>query len=409
MLAGFSVSNVGHCHPAVVSAIAEQSQQLIHYFDLPNEPRERLADAAGGARPRRRPRSGWCSASPAPMRSTWGSGSPAGTPGRRSMLSAYGGYHGTTCGTMATTAKGGMWAYFYPVRPARHRPRQDPVLLSLPLPGRGRAGALRRGMPGVHPPDAAGKETPFGEHAGVYNVAAVLVEPMQASAGYIIPGDGYLRGIRELCDELGFLLIDDEIQAGMGRTGRMWACEHEDVVPDMIVVSKGMASGLPISAVVARRRDRCAWGPGAHVGTFAATRWPLPRPTPRWTSTSPSSWRRRGRPRRVLPRRSSRACSSGTRSWAGSTPAGCSSAWSSCSDRATKEPADEESAWMLDYCVREGLLFEKRRLLLQPVPADPVAGDLEDEIDRALAILDRAMTMAEQRSGIAPARTAAVS
>src|SRR5438128_1943805 len=114
-----------------------------------------------------------------------------------------------------------------------------------------------------------GKETPFGDARAVSNVAAVLVEPMQASAGYVIPGEGYLRGLRELCNEFGFLLIDDEIQAGMGRTGRLWACEWDGVAPDLMAVSKGLASGLPISAVVGSDEVLSSLGPGSHVATFA--------------------------------------------------------------------------------------------------------------------------------------------
>jgi 4-aminobutyrate aminotransferase-like enzyme len=165
-----------------------------------------------------------------------------------------------------------MWAYHYPVLPADSGHAKIPYSYPYRCPV------------GAPPADCAqacvdftrrmllGKESPFTEHrAEISNVAAVLLEPMQASAGYIIPGEGYLSGIRELCDEFGFLLIDDEIQAGMGRTGRFWACEHEQVVPDMILVSKGLASGLPVSAVIADDQVAASWGPGAHVGTFTAT------------------------------------------------------------------------------------------------------------------------------------------
>ena len=130
--------------------------------------------------------------------------------GAPTILSAYGGYHGTTGGTMATTAKGGMWGFFYPVGP--HEAGHAKIPYSYPY----------RCPVGADPEHCAeacvdfvrrmlrGKETPFGDARAVSNVAAVLVEPMQASAGYIIPGEGYLRGLRELCNELGFLLIDNE-------------------------------------------------------------------------------------------------------------------------------------------------------------------------------------------------------
>src|SRR5699024_6345009 len=116
-----------------------------------------------------------------------------------------------------------------------------------------------------------GKESPYGDGRGISNVAAILMEPMQGSAGYIIPGDGYLQGLREICDEFGILLILDEIQAGMGRTGKLWASEHYGVVPDLMVTSKGLASGMPLSAVVGDSQILESWGPGAHVSTFAGS------------------------------------------------------------------------------------------------------------------------------------------
>ena len=137
MLAGFSVSNTGHCHPAVTAAVAEQAGQLMHYFDLPGDQRERLAARLAALAPGVRPRrvvfgtTGADAAELAIRLARWYTGAPI-------ILSAYGGYHGTTGATMATTAKGGMWALLLPGAARRHRPRQDPVLLPVPLPGRRR-------------------------------------------------------------------------------------------------------------------------------------------------------------------------------------------------------------------------------------------------------------------------------
>ena len=99
-------------------------------------------------------------------------------------------------------------------------------------------------------------------------VAAILVEPIQGEGGYIVPPPGFLAGLRALCDEHGILLIFDEVQAGIGRTGRMFACEHEDVAPDIITLAKGLGSGLPIGAVLARRRVMEQWTRGAHGNTY---------------------------------------------------------------------------------------------------------------------------------------------
>jgi 4-aminobutyrate aminotransferase len=232
-------------------------------------------------------------------------------------------------------------------------------------------------------------------------VAAVLLEPYQASAGYIIPGDGYLRGIRDLCDEFGFLLIDDEIQAGMGRTGTMWACDHEGVVPDMITVSKGLASGLPISALVASDEIAASWGPGAHVATFAATALASAAANATLDLYESEQLVRRaadigGYFRQRLEELKERHPILG---WIDAR--GLFIGLEFVRDRDTREPAADEAAWMLDFCVREGLLFEKGGYYYNRFQLIPSFVIEKDAVDRAVDILDRAMTMAEQRSGIA--------
>ncbi len=400
MLAGFSVSNTGHCHPAVTAAVTEQAGQLMHYFDLPGDQRERLAARLAALAPGVRPRrvvfgtTGADAAELAIRLARWYTGAPL-------ILSAYGGYHGTTGATMAATAKGGMWAFYYPVLPADSGHAKIPFSYPYRCP----VGA---------PPDQCaeacldftrrmllGKESPFTEHrGGVSNVAAILLEPMQASAGYIIPGDGFLAGIRELCDEFGFLLIDDEIQAGMGRSGRMWACEHESVVPDMILTSKGLASGLPISAVIADDEIAASWGPGAHVGTFTASA--LASAAANATLDVYESEHLVDRAFEVGSYFADQLRGLQERhpilGWIDAR--GLFVGLEFVRDRATKEPAAEEAAWMLDFCVREGLLFEKGGYYYNRFQLIPSLIIEKDLVDRAVDILDRAMTMAEQRSGI---------
>jgi 4-aminobutyrate aminotransferase len=98
-------------------------------------------------------------------------------------------------------------------------------------------------------------------------VAAIVVEPIQGEGGYVVPPRGFLARLRQLADKYGMLLVFDEVQCGMGRTGKMWACEHEGVVPDVLVTAKGIASGIPLGVTVARA-DLMDWGPGAHASTF---------------------------------------------------------------------------------------------------------------------------------------------
>jgi 4-aminobutyrate aminotransferase len=99
-------------------------------------------------------------------------------------------------------------------------------------------------------------------------VAAILVEPIQGEGGYLVPPDGFLAGLRDLCDRHGILLIFDEVQAGIGRTGRMFASQHWGVRPDIMTLAKGLGSGLPIGAVVAKKRIMEKWTRGAHGNTF---------------------------------------------------------------------------------------------------------------------------------------------
>jgi 4-aminobutyrate aminotransferase len=99
-------------------------------------------------------------------------------------------------------------------------------------------------------------------------VAAILIEPIQGEGGYIVPPPKFLAGLRALCDRHGILLIFDEVQSGIGRTGRMFACEHWDVVPDIMTLAKGLGSGLPIGLVVAKRSIMQRWPRGAHGNTY---------------------------------------------------------------------------------------------------------------------------------------------
>ena len=99
-------------------------------------------------------------------------------------------------------------------------------------------------------------------------VAAILVEPIQGEGGYVVPPDGFLAGLRALCDEHGILLIFDEVQSGIGRTGRMFASQHWGVAPDIMTLAKGLGSGLPIGAMVAKKRLMSQWKRGAHGNTY---------------------------------------------------------------------------------------------------------------------------------------------
>jgi 4-aminobutyrate aminotransferase len=107
----------------------------------------------------------------------------------------------------------------------------------------------------------------FAKRLDPKSVAAVFVEPIQGEGGYVVPPPGYLQALRELCDRHGILLVCDEVQCGVGRTGTMWACEHEGIEPDVLLAAKGLGSGMPIGAIIARE-SIMKWQPGAHGSTF---------------------------------------------------------------------------------------------------------------------------------------------
>ena len=111
-------------------------------------------------------------------------------------------------------------------------------------------------------------EVLFAKIIPAVEIAAIIVEPVQGEGGYLVPEDGFLQGLRELCDRHGILLIADEIQSGAGRTGKTWAIEHWGVEPDILLSAKGLASGMPLSAVVARSPIMEAWDAGAHGSTY---------------------------------------------------------------------------------------------------------------------------------------------
>ncbi len=111
-------------------------------------------------------------------------------------------------------------------------------------------------------------EVLFDKLVSPEEVAAIILEPIQGEGGYVVPEDGFLAGVRAICDKHGILLIADEVQCGAGRTGKMWAIQNWDVEPDIVATAKGIASGMPLGAFIARESLMTKWGPGAHGTTY---------------------------------------------------------------------------------------------------------------------------------------------
>jgi 4-aminobutyrate aminotransferase len=245
--AGIAVNSTGHSHPQVVAAIREQAAELIHFsgsdFYLPIYPElcERLAGLASIDGPVRvyLGNSGTEVVEAAIKLARYAT--------RRPYVVAFlGAFHGRTYGSISLTAsKAKYHAGFGPLLPGVfHAPY-------------GRVEDLRWF-----------DEILFEKLAPANEVAAIIVEPIQGEGGYIVPEDGFLQGLRDICDRHGIVLIADEIQSGAGRTGRMWAVDHWGVKPDIILTAKGIASGMPLGGMIAKAALLEAWGPGAHGSTY---------------------------------------------------------------------------------------------------------------------------------------------
>jgi 4-aminobutyrate aminotransferase len=246
--AGIAVTSTGHSHPAVVDAIRQQAGDLIHFsasdFYLPiyAETCQRIAEITPIAGGRARAYLGNSGAEVVEA-----SIKLARHATKRPYVVAFlGAFHGRTYGAVSLTAsKAKYHAGFGPL-----------------LPGVFHA-------PYGHVEDLRWfDEVLFDKLAPANEVAAIIVEPIQGAGGYIVPEDGFLQGLRTICDKHGILLIADEIQSGAGRTGAMWAVDEWGVKPDILLTAKGIASGMPLGAMVARADLLEAWGAGAHGSTY---------------------------------------------------------------------------------------------------------------------------------------------
>jgi 4-aminobutyrate aminotransferase len=257
---GIGVTNTGHAHPRVAAAIAAQASKLIHGQQniVYHEPGLRLYDRLrtvlpGGPWQAFLSNSGAEAVEASVKLARVASGRPA-------ILAFRHGYHGRTAQTMAlTTAKDVYRAAFEPL-PGSVYHTAYPYCYRAPG--------------GPHAPEActcdweAQLDLTFHQFIYPDRVAAVIIEPVLGEGGYIVPPPGLLPRLREITREHGILLIADEVQTGFGRTGRMFAVEHWDVEPDILVMAKGIASGLPLSGILARTDLMGAWKPGTHGGTY---------------------------------------------------------------------------------------------------------------------------------------------
>ena len=258
--AGIAVVATGHCHPRVVEAIQRQAARLIHmsgtdfYYQNMVDLAQKLAALTPGGLPRKVyfGNSGTEAIEAAIKLARYHTG-------RKQFVAFYGAFHGRTMGSLALTgSRSGQRRNFFPVMPGVHHvPYADcyrcPYGKTVDSCAVECAQAIEDPLfRTVLPPE---------------EVAAIVVEPVQGEGGYLVPPRKFLAELRRIADRYGILLVFDEVQCGMGRTGKMFAAEHFDVIPDIIALAKGIASGLPLSATIARA-DIMDWPPGSHASTF---------------------------------------------------------------------------------------------------------------------------------------------
>ena len=243
-MAGIAVTGTGHCHPQVVKAIQDQSKKLLHicgtdfYYTGYSDLCKKLQELAPGNDP-------W-----KVFLSNSGAESIDGAiklaryhTKRNNIIAFHGAFHGRTYGALSLTrSKSVQRDGFGPFLPGVH-----------------------------HVPYGASTDTIQGhlkeKRVHPQTIAAVFVEPIQGEGGYIVPPEEFLEQIRSFCDEFGIIMVDDEIQSGNGRTGKYFAIENWGVVPDIITLAKGLGSGMPIGAIIAKE-SAMTWPPGSHGSTF---------------------------------------------------------------------------------------------------------------------------------------------
>ncbi len=259
-MAGISVLNVGHRHPQVVAAVQAQLDKFWHiclsdfYYPQAVEVAETLSRTAPMSEPAR------CyfgnsgteaveAAAKLAMHHT----------GRTKFIGFFGGFHGRTLGALSFTASKAVQTSRYPAAlKVFHVPYPDPYRpLFVTQEGESYGDAIINYI----------ENELFRAKLNPHDVAGVLVEPIQGEGGYVVPAPNFFTRLRQICDRYGIMLIVDEVQSGVGRTGRWWAVEHEGIEPDMVCFAKGIASGLPLGGILARQ-SVMTWGTGTHGSTF---------------------------------------------------------------------------------------------------------------------------------------------
>ena len=256
-MAGIAVCSTGHCHPDVVNAIKGAADKFLHISsDYWHEYQVSLAETMARLAPMEEDAMTFFANS--------GTETVEGAlklaravTGRQRFIGFLGGFHGRTMGSLSfTSSKYTQQSGFFPTMPG---------VTHVPYPNN-----YRPVFEGADQGKGVLKyiEQLFQHNLPANEVAGMLIEPLQGEGGYIVPPEGFLKGLREICDKHGILLIFDEVQSGVGRTGKMFACQNWGVEPDIMTLAKGIGSGMPIGLIVARKSVMSQWKHGAHGNTY---------------------------------------------------------------------------------------------------------------------------------------------
>jgi len=243
--AGIAVNSTGHCHPRVVDAIVQQAQRLLHYSasDFYEQRYQELASALAATAP-------WSGPSKVLLQNSGTEAVEAAMKlarymtGRQWIVGFVGGFHGRTLGALTlTNSKAKYHARFGPLAPG---------FLHVPFGSAGLDELEERIFARTIPGD---------------EIAAFVVEPVLGEGGYVMPDKDFFPRLKQIADKYCIAIVVDEVQSGVGRTGKMWAIEHFGIEPDMVVTAKGLGSGMPIGALIAKEHWM-RWAPGSHGSTF---------------------------------------------------------------------------------------------------------------------------------------------
>jgi len=397
---GFSVNILGHCNPEVNEAVKAQLDKLQQFAELPCGVRAEFSEKILGLLPWDYPKkcmitvTGGEAIEVAIKISRWYTGKPL-------IMTQYGDYHGRTAGAMALTSKASMVAYNYPILPA------DSGIFFFHF-------AYCYRCPFGHSYPSCdiqcvktleslfeSKETWLNNPAaGITNVAAMIIEPFQSSAGYIIPPPEYLQGLKAICDKYSILFVSDEVQNGMGRTGKMWAIEHGGVVPDMITIAKSVSNGLPISLCIGRKEIMDSWGPGAHSTTYCGY------PVACAGGLKVIEILQRDKMAEQVAQKGE-YLADGLADLQKRHPLighfDCKGLYAGVElvrDRKTKEPADKETAFVSAACLEQGLIFITSGYYYNRLAFAPPFVISREEIKQGLDILDGVLSQAKKKFNI---------